>query len=458
MHYASGFDTASMLGDDSEAIRSFRELMLARQSMDLEDMMPLQMGADSSAPPVPSLPSMKELEAKVAAASLSRTGGESGRRSDESGSSSHSSGRATRSSAASPSWSETGAEVVAARLPAKLSHLAVELDLQPLRRGVLCDLEMIGDGESGPVFAANDVVKKRRAAIKMVKFGADADEEPSARLKGLVKEVGVWRRCRHVNVLDLYSVVLGSDAIWIVQELAERSLADVIAWKEAGVQLTEARMSRIMLDLVEALQFLHGQRVLHRDVRSDNVMVSSTGVCKLSDFTHAGELGAGASWRQSVIGTPYWMAPEVIKADRYDTRCDVWSVGVVLWEMVEGEPPRVEFPPLRAITLTATLGLPALKDASALSHELKSFLHWATEMDAEKRPSAEMLAMSDFLSDPCSRASIVALLEEARHAEAQAAREEAADEASMEEQRSGSGGRNGSGRRDSWSSDSTTKG
>ncbi|GAK67691.1 uncharacterized protein PAN0_020d5920 [Moesziomyces antarcticus] len=458
MHYASGFDTASMLGDDSEAIRSFRELMLARQSMDLEDMMPLQMGADSSAPPVPSLPSMKELEAKVAAASLSRPGGESGRRSDESGSSSHSSGRVTRSSAASPSWSETGAEVVATRLPAKLSHLAVELDLQPLRRGVLCDLEMIGDGESGPVFAANDVVKKRRAAIKMVKFGADADSEPSARLKGLVKEVGVWRRCRHVNVLDLYSVVLGTDAIWMVQELAERSLADVIAWKESGVELSEARMSRIMLDLVEALQFLHGQRVLHRDVRSDNVMVSSTGVCKLSDFTHAGELGPDASWRQSVIGTPYWMAPEVIKADRYDTRCDVWSVGVVLWEMVEGEPPRVEFPPLRAITLTATLGLPALKDASSLSHELKSFLHWATEMDAEKRPSAEMLAMSDFLSDPCSRASIVALLEEARQAEAQAAREEAAEEAGMDEPRSGSGGRNGSGRRDSWSSDSTTKG
>ncbi|KAJ1025869.1 hypothetical protein NDA16_002495 [Ustilago loliicola] len=459
MHYASGFDTASMLGDDSEAIRSFRELMLARQSMDLEEMLPMQMGLDF-APPVSAMPSMKELEAKVAAAEQMRAEDARQRRAAAQT-------KDLPSAVASPSLSDSELEAVSYLLPPKLSHLREEMDLQPMRKDVLRDMEMIGDGESGPVFAANDVVKKRRVAVKVVQFAPDVNEEPSARLLGLAKEVRVWRRCRHVNVLDLYSTILADNAIWMVQELAERSLADVIAWKDSGVDLNEARMSRIMGDLLDALQFLHSKGILHRDVRSDNVMISSSGVCKLSDFTHAGELGAGVSTRHSVIGTPYWMAPEVIKADNYDMRCDVWSLGVVLWEMVEGDPPRVDFPPLRAITLTATLGLPALKDASSLSHELKSFLHWATEMDAEKRPSAETLAMSDFLSDPCSRASIVALLDEARNAETEAARLEAAESCEDANQNlandtqdpiGGAEHASRSRQRDSWSSDSTTKG
>lgn len=367
MHYASGFDTASILGDDPEAIRSFRELMLARQSMDLEEMLPMQMGLES-APPVPALPSMKDLQAKMAAADQIRAEEALARKSHEDDpvlQRAEAQTDAATCTTDSPSRSEQELELSSIRLPPKLAHLREELDLQPLRRDVLCHLEMIGEGESGPVFSANDVVKKRRVAIKMVQFAADVDEAPSARLLGLVKEVRVWRRCRHVNILDLYSTVLADNAIWIVQELAERSLADVIAWKDSGVDLNEARMSRIMGDLLEALQFLHGKGVLHRDVRSDNVMLSSAGVCKLSDFTHAGELSAGVSWRHSVIGTPYWMAPEVIKADKYDVRCDVWSLGVVLWEMIEGDPPRVDFPPLRAITLTATLGLPALRDLIA---------------------------------------------------------------------------------------------
>ncbi|KIS67147.1 uncharacterized protein UMAG_05014 [Mycosarcoma maydis] len=463
MHYASGFESASMLGDDLEAMRSFRELMLARQSMDLEEMLTMPMGV-ASAPPVPALPSMRELQAKVAAAEQIRGQDAAQTKLGEQQAPLASPTNLTVSSAASPSVSQFELDCDVDALPAKLSHLRDAIQLQALRKDVLCNLQMIGDGESGPVFAAHDVVKKRRVAIKVVRFASDRDEEPSARLLGLGKEVGIWRRCRHVNVLDLYSTVLTNEAIWMVHELAERSLADVIAWKDAGVDLNESRMSRIMGDLVEALQFLHAKRVLHRDVRSDNVMISSTGVCKLGDFTHAGELSAGVSTRHSVVGTPYWMAPEVIKAHKYDMRCDVWSLGVVLWEMIEGDPPRVEFPPLRAITLTATLGLPALRHAASLSHELKSFLHWATEMDAEKRPSAEMLAMSDFLADPCSRASMVAMLEEARNAEFEGNRHEAEQQTAEAKKRrvepSGDAGRikDALRHRESWSSDTTTKG
>uniref|UniRef100_V5GT95 Protein kinase n=2 Tax=Kalmanozyma brasiliensis (strain GHG001) TaxID=1365824 RepID=V5GT95_KALBG len=348
---------------------------------------------------------------------------------------------------------------MAVALPPKLAHLREAIELKPLQQNVLQDMQMIGEGESGPVFAANDVLKRRRVAIKSIRFTTDPDAEPSARLLGLVKEVSVWRRCRHVNILDLYSTVLTDNAIWLVHELADRSLADLIALKDDGVVLKEPEMSRVLCDMVEGLQFLHSKSITHHDVRSDNVMISSTGVCKLSDFTHAAELSAGVRSRHSVIGTPYWMAPEVIKGKSYGitTPSDVWSLGVVLWEMIEGQPPRVEFPPLRAIMLTAEKGLPALRDPGSLSHELKLFLHWATEMDANKRPTAETLAMSDFLADPCSRASIVALLEKARtvEMEASAGEEEAETDG---ERRDGDSGTHGLRRRGSWSSDSTTKG
>ncbi|PWY99224.1 hypothetical protein BCV70DRAFT_126596 [Testicularia cyperi] len=481
MHYASGFDTESMLGDDSEAIRTFRELMLARQSMDLDDVLPMTIGS-AAAPPVPALPSASEIKAKVAAAStppMPSNASSSWNKSDVTPQQKATGSRALKqptvsspaattstvistkdnsrvtlgstpkanpamsgSKAGSPGLSKSPSPQSQAptkrsspspkvkepvHLPQKLTYLRDTLEARP-SADRFRDIEMIGDGESGPVYAANDTVKKRRVAIKMVRIGS-GDEEPSPRLQGLAKEVRLWKACPHANLVQLYATFAMDEAIWIVQELAERSLADVIVFKDAGVELTEGRMSRIMCDLVEALQFLHERDVIHRDVRSDNVMVSRMGVCKLSDFTHAGELGAGRSSRNSVVGTPYWMAPEVIRADSYDARCDIWSLGVVLWEMIEGDPPRVDFPPLRAITLTAKMGLPALSNPDSLSHELKSFLHWATEREADKRPSAEMLAMSDFLSDPSGRKDIVEMLEEARLAESRAAEAEAEAEA-----------------------------
>lgn len=421
MHYASGFDTDSIFGGDSEAMRSFREMMLARQSMDLDEVMPTSMSLQT-APPVPPLPVAKvRVEADEASTAPAPR---QERRKDSRDTKKSVSARSTAASDRSVSpGSEPDADassestavatstltaktatktaVAAAAvdpngvLPARLAHLKRVL-APPPPIGSFADLEMIGDGDSGPVYAATRVSEGKRVAVKVVQIpGEEGDSDDSLRLQGLPKEVELWRSCGHANLVSLDSVFLQQSSVWIVQELADRSLADLIALKGVGegLDLSEGVMSRIMADLVDALAFLHDRSIIHRDVRSDNIMLSPAGVSKLSDLTHASQLGPGNTHRRSVVGTPYWMAPEVIRADSYDVRCDIWSLGVVLWEMIEGDPPRVDFPPLRAITLTAKMGLPPLSNPNTLSHEIKQFLHWATEMDAEKRPSADMLAM-----------------------------------------------------------------
>lgn len=259
-------------------------------------------------------------------------------------------------------------------------------------------LVIIGEGESGDVFCADTTffdkpstldAKIEKVAIKVVRLPASPDDASAARLENLPHELTLWRSCAHTHILSVYECFYEPDVgVWITQELMDRSLADIIASRTNGVELEERQMSRIMTDTLMGLEFLHSKRIMHRDCRSDNVMITSGGVAKLSDFTHACKL---ETRRRSVVGTPFWMAPEVIKAVPYDYKADIWSLGVVLYEMIEGDPPRIDLTPLRAITLTATVGMPPITNPSHFSSELKQCLAWCTEMEPERRPSAEML-------------------------------------------------------------------
>jgi serine/threonine protein kinase len=211
---------------------------------------------------------------------------------------------------------------------------------------------MIGEGDSGDVFSAVPVRGGAALAVKVVCL--HSDEEQASRLKSLDQELALWKQSAHAHLLALHDVYFTAEGphpgVWIVQELMAMSLADVIALRAQRVELSEPMMSRIVLDVVEALEFLHGRNVLHRDVRSDNILFDHDGHAKLADFTHAAQLAPRpreGSRRTSVVGTAYWMAPEVVKARPYDARVDVWSLGVVIYEMVEGDPPRVDFPALR---------------------------------------------------------------------------------------------------------------
>ena len=177
------------------------------------------------------------------------------------------------------------------------------------------------------------------------------------------------------------------------------SLADLLECFEF-VQLPESQIAYVMNSTVRALEHIHSLCRIHRDIKSDNILLSGRGDVKLADFGYAAQLTKINQKRTTVVGTPYWMAPEVIKGRSYDYRVDIWSVGIMLMEMLEGEPPYMDYPPLRALFLITTEGIPPVKNKEKWSSELLSFLDKCLTVDPEKRPYAAELLEEPFLTKP----------------------------------------------------------
>eukprot|EP01090_Pellita_catalonica_P001927 TRINITY_DN11632_c0_g1_i1.p1 TRINITY_DN11632_c0_g1~~TRINITY_DN11632_c0_g1_i1.p1 ORF type:complete len:165 (-),score=25.07 TRINITY_DN11632_c0_g1_i1:158-652(-) len=152
---------------------------------------------------------------------------------------------------------------------------------------------------------------------------------------------------------------------------------------------------------------------VHRDIKSDNVLVGLDGSVKLADFGYAAQLTQQKKKRQTVVGTPYWMAPEVIKGADYDYKVDIWSTGIMIMEMAEGEPPYMEFPPLRALFLITTQGIPELQEPQKWSATMKEFLASTLTKDVTERPTASELLKHRFMQNCCHPSKLAATIQKA---------------------------------------------
>ena len=156
-------------------------------------------------------------------------------------------------------------------------------------------------------------------------------------------------------------------------------------------------------EMAQGLMFMHKSFRLHRDIKSDNVLVNFDGQVKLADFGFAVNLTSEESKRTSVVGTPYWMAPELIKAEKYDTSVDIWSLGITLIEMAEGEPPFMSLPVLKALLTITTRPPSTLKSKSSWSQAMQDFLAKCLVANPRKRASAEELLSHPFLEKACTQ-------------------------------------------------------
>ncbi|CAO3701331.1 unnamed protein product [Rhizopus microsporus] len=272
------------------------------------------------------------------------------------------------------------------------------------------DFILIAEGESGPMYAAKQVNTQRIVAIKKISYEA---REKVSKIKS---ELIAMKMSRHPNIVEFIACYTTKEEIWVVMECMDVSLADIISIDDR-TRLKEAHIGRIVRDILRALTRLHRLNRIHRDIRSDNILLNLRGEVKLADFGHCAQLTSSQPHRNSIVGTPYWMAPEVIKGVNYNSKADIWSLGVVILEMAEGDPPYVEHPPLRALFLIASNGLPPLKEPERWSDEFKDFLQLCITEDQHKRPDADTLLKHPFLSSVATTEDMVELIEETRRLE-----------------------------------------
>jgi serine/threonine-protein kinase CLA4 len=185
-----------------------------------------------------------------------------------------------------------------------------------------------------------------------------------------------------------------NNILYVVMEYMEGgALTDLI---DAG-EIPEAQIAYISKEVVKGLNHLHSKNIIHRDIKSDNVLLGRNGEVKLTDFGFCAKLANENAKRATMVGTPYWMAPEIVKQKKYDNRVDIWSLGIMVIEMIEGEPPYLNEEPLKALYLIATNGQPELEDPSAVSEDLQDFLDACLAVDVADRESAELLLTHPFL-------------------------------------------------------------
>jgi serine/threonine protein kinase len=194
-------------------------------------------------------------------------------------------------------------------------------------------------------------------------------------------------------------------------------LTDILDQYES-VEMSEAQIALVCKETLKALVYIHSLHRIHRDIKSDNILLGDNGEVKIADFGYAAQLTQNQQKRTTVVGTPYWMAPELIRGHMYGVKVDCWSTGILLMEMAEGEPPYMEYPPLRALFMITTKGIPDLRDAAKWSEDMRDFLAKCLTKEVDQRPDAQTLLRHAFLRKACPSSQLIQAITAARTAKA----------------------------------------
>ncbi|XP_063279481.1 serine/threonine-protein kinase PAK 3-like [Prinia subflava] len=238
----------------------------------------------------------------------------------------------------------------------------------------------------GTVSKALDAARGQQVAIKELNLQHQGVEE-------VLKEILVLKEKRHPNIVTYLQSYLVNGAVLLVLEYMDGgSLAEVVRKKRMDV----GHIATVCRECLQGLAFLHANQVIHRDIKSDNILLSRDGAVKLADFGLCTWLTPEHSKRKSVVGTPRWMAPEVVRGEPYGPKVDIWSLGIVGIHMAKRETPYIRLNSARAMYLISTQGAPDVHTLR-LPAALRDFLCCCLQMDVDRRGSAKELLQHPFL-------------------------------------------------------------
>ncbi|XP_054373954.1 serine/threonine-protein kinase PAK 3-like [Molothrus ater] len=253
----------------------------------------------------------------------------------------------------------------------------------------------------GAVYKALDTSSGQQVAIKIMSLEEEMSEELAA------NEILAMRDNRNPNIITYLGSYLVDAELWLAMEFMDGgTLFDVLR----AVYLEEGQIGAVCRECLQGLHFLHSRQVIHRDIKSSNVLVGMDGSVKLGDFGLCAQLSPERSKRSSSVGTPSWMAPEVVRGEAYGPKVDIWSLGIVGLEMVEGEAPYQREARLRVFELIERNGPPKLQHPRHHSALLRDFLRCCLQADEDRRWSAQELLQHPFVTSGNPASSLAALI------------------------------------------------
>ena len=254
---------------------------------------------------------------------------------------------------------------------------------------IWCLGKTIGKGAFGYVHVAVSILPpQRKAAVKLISV-EDPDDVDTIR-----KEVKILTSCNHPNVVAFDNTYLNGETLWLVMEYCGGgSVADLLRFR----QLHENEIAHVLFETLNGLSHLHQQNIIHRDLKSANLLLTKNGKVKVADFGVSKILETGRIKTRTFVGTPHWMAPEIIVGKEYDARCDLWSIGIVGIELAEQHPPKYQINMHGVLAAIPKAPAPKLQNPVQWNPSFIEFVGLLLVKDPANRPTAERALSFDFV-------------------------------------------------------------
>uniref|UniRef100_A0AAR5QGE2 Protein kinase domain-containing protein n=1 Tax=Dendroctonus ponderosae TaxID=77166 RepID=A0AAR5QGE2_DENPD len=254
----------------------------------------------------------------------------------------------------------------------------------------------LGDGAYGKVYKAQHRQSGMLAAAKMCRLDGEDD------LADFMIEIDILTEIKHPNIVELLEAFQKEQQLWLLIEYCDGGALDSIM-TELEKPLTELQIAYVCQNMCKGLQFLHKSHVIHRDVKAGNVLLTMAGGVKIADFGVSAKNKSTLQKHDTFIGTPYWMAPEVVLCETfrdnpYDFKVDIWSMGITLIEFAQMEPPNHEMSPMRVLLKIQKSDPPRLEQPSKWSKDFNDFIAKSLIKDPQKRPNCEDLLRHPFVN------------------------------------------------------------